>query len=74
MHPYDKLKNQERLLTVKEVAHFLGYSVKHVYRLIRQERIEGWMKVGKDRAYKFCPEKFKAWVEKRFDGNSTPED
>lgn len=68
MNLLDKLEREQRLLTVKEVAAFLGYSVKHIYRLIRQGKIEGWMKVEDDGDYKFCPIKFKAWIEKRFNG------
>ncbi|HLJ30284.1 MAG TPA: helix-turn-helix domain-containing protein [Candidatus Angelobacter sp.] len=68
MNPYQKLEHETRAWDVAETAAFLGYSIKHVYKLIHEGKIEGWMKIeGGD--YKFCPAKLKVWMEKRFNGN-----
>ncbi|HET9285581.1 MAG TPA: helix-turn-helix domain-containing protein [Candidatus Angelobacter sp.] len=68
MNPYEKLEHADRAWTVAETAAFLGYSVKHLYRLIHQGRIEGWRRVEGGRIM-FCPCKLKAWLEKTFNGN-----
>ena len=68
MNPYEKLEHAERAWSVAETAAFLGYSVKHLYRLIRQNKIEGWIQVEGGH-YIFCPCKLKIWMEKRFNGN-----
>ena len=66
MNPYEKLDHEQEAWDVKQTAAFLGCTPKHVYRLIRQGRIEGWMKV--DGRYRFCPCKLKAWMETHFNG------
>lgn len=68
MNPYEKLEHADRAWTVAETAAFLGYSVKHVYRLIHQGKIEGWRRVERGRIM-FCPCKLKTWIEKTFNGN-----
>ena len=68
MNPYEKLERADRAWTVAETAAFLGYSVKHLYRLIHQGKIEGWRRVEGGRIM-FCPCKLKAWLEKSFNGN-----
>jgi excisionase family DNA binding protein len=68
MNPYEKLEHADRAWTVAETAAFLGYSVKHVYRLIHQGKIEGWRRVERGRIM-FCPCKLKEWIEKTFNGN-----
>jgi len=68
MNPYEKLEHADRAWTVAETAAFLGYSVKHVYRLIHQGKIEGWIKVEGGHIM-FCPCKLKVWMEKHFNGN-----
>ena len=65
MNPYEKLEQAGRAWTVDETAAFLGYSSKHIYRLIRQGKIEGWMKMPNGRIM-FCPCKLKAWMERSF--------
>jgi len=45
MNPYDKLDHAERAWTMAETAAFLGYSVRHLYRLVRQNKIDGWSRV-----------------------------
>jgi excisionase family DNA binding protein len=67
MNPYEKLEQEERVWSVAETAAFLGYSTKHVYRLIRQHKIEGWIKIEGGH-YIFFPCKLKEWMEKRFNG------
>ena len=71
MNPYDKLEHEQRAWSVCEAAAFLGYSVKHVYKLIHQGKIEGWIQV-EGGGYKFCPVKLKAWMEKRFNSDGRP--
>lgn len=73
MNPYEKLEHEQRAWGVAEAAAFLGYSTKHVYRLIHQNKIEGWIKLEGGR-YIFCPCKLKAWMEKRFNGKSPKPD
>lgn len=68
MNPYDKLEHAERAWNVAETAAFLGYSVKHLYRLIHQNKIDGWMKVEGGHIM-FCPCKLKIWMEQRFNGS-----
>jgi excisionase family DNA binding protein len=70
MNPYEKLERAERAWTVAETAAFLGYSVKHLYRLIHQGKIEGWRRVEGGHIM-FCPFKLKVWMEKSFNGNGT---
>lgn len=67
MDYYDKLDNEDRAWSVCEVARFLGYNTKYVYELIRKGKIEGWFVVNGN--YKFCPAKFKVWLEKTFGAN-----
>jgi excisionase family DNA binding protein len=73
MNPYEKLEHEQRAWSVAEAAAFLGYSTKHVYRLIQQNKIEGWIKLEGGH-YIFCPSKLKAWMEKRFNGKSSQPD
>jgi excisionase family DNA binding protein len=68
MNPYEKLEHAERAWTVAETAAFLGYSVKHLYRLIHQGKIEGWRRVEGGHIM-FCPCKLKVWMENNFNGN-----
>jgi len=67
MNPYDKLDHAKEMWDVKQTAAFLGCKPKHVYRLIRQGKIKGWMKI--DGRYRFCPCKLKAWMEDKFNSN-----
>jgi hypothetical protein len=61
MNPYEKLDHEQEPWDVKKTAAFLGCTPKHIYRLIRQGKIEGWMKI--DGRYRFFPCKLKAWIE-----------
>ncbi len=70
MKPYEKLDRAEREWTVAETADFLGYSVKHLYRLIHQGKIEGWRRVDGGHIM-FCPCRLKIWIEQSFNGNGT---
>src|SRR5215472_16340948 len=45
MNPYEKLDHEESAWNVCKTARFLGYHPKHIYRLIRQGKIEGWMRI-----------------------------
>jgi excisionase family DNA binding protein len=65
MNPYEKLERAEREWTVAETAAFLGYSVKHLYRLIHQGKIEGWRRVEGGHIT-FCPCRLKRWIEEGF--------
>jgi hypothetical protein len=71
MNPYDKLDHAERAWTMAETAAFLGYSVRHLYRLVRQNKIDGWSRVEGGHIM-FCPCKLKVWLERRFNGNGKP--
>ena len=68
MNPYDKLDHAERAWTMAETAAFLGYSVRHLYRLVRQNKIDGWSRVEGGHIM-FCPCKLKVWLERRFNSN-----
>jgi excisionase family DNA binding protein len=68
MRPYEKLDHAEREWTVAETAAFLGYSVKHLYRLIHQGKIEGWRRVEGGHIT-FCPCRLKIWIEESFNRN-----
>jgi len=68
MNPYERLDHANETWDVKQTAAFLGCKPKTIYRLIRQGKIEGWMKV--DGRYKFCPCKLKEWMEKHFNGKT----
>ena len=68
MRPYEKLEHAEREWTVAETAVFLGYSVKHLYRLIHQGKIEGWRRVEGGHIM-FCPCRLKIWIEESFNKN-----
>jgi excisionase family DNA binding protein len=67
MTPYEKLEHQDRAWSVCEAAHFLGYSKKYVYELIRENKIDGWFELNG--TYRFCPAKLKAWLEKKIGEN-----
>lgn len=71
MNPYDKLEHEHRAWSVKEAADFLGYSVSHLRRLMREGKMdECWMKAQEDGRPRFCPAKLKIWMEKRSKGNA----
>jgi hypothetical protein len=71
MTTYDKLDNEHRAWCVKEAAEFLGYSISHLRRLMREGKMdECWMKAQEDGRPRFCPAKLKAWMEKRSQGNA----
>jgi len=69
MDPFEKLEHQTRAWSVAETAAFLGYSRQTVYRLIREGKIEGWMR-NRNGKIVFCPCKLKKWMEKRFKNNN----
>ena len=71
MTTYDKLDNEHRAWSVKEAAEFLGYSISHLRRLMREGKMdECWMKAQEDGRPRFCPAKLKVWMEKRSQGNA----
>ncbi len=65
MNPFEKLEHQNRAWSVAETAAFLGCSRQTIYRMIREGKIEGWMKNRKGKIV-FCPCKLKKWMEKSF--------
>ncbi|HLJ28371.1 MAG TPA: helix-turn-helix domain-containing protein [Candidatus Angelobacter sp.] len=66
MTTYDKLDNEHRAWSVKEAADFLGYSVSHLRRLMREGKMDGcWLKAQEDGRPRFCPAKVKVWMETR---------
>jgi|SRR5579862_1396625 len=70
MTTYDKLDHEHRAWSVKEAAEFLGYSISHLRRLMREGKMdECWMKAEEDSHPRFCPHKLKEWMEKRSKGN-----
>ena len=54
--------NTNQLVSIQEVAHFLGVSVHTLYKMVSQRRIP-YLKVGS--RVKFDPLKLEAWIKQQ---------